>query len=74
MAFFLTHEYEEAILEVQKTLELEKNYYPALYILGRTYEKMGQLGEAVTVFKKILALNDSPVFLAALGHAYALGR
>lgn len=72
LTFFLTRQYEKAIEEVQKTLELEHDYKPALYLLGRVYEQRGQLDQAIEIFKRILALSNAPMFLGALGHAYAL--
>jgi tetratricopeptide (TPR) repeat protein len=72
LTFFLTRQYEKTIEEVQKTLELERDYKPALYLLGRAYEQCGQLDQAIEVFKRILALSNAPMFLGALGHSYAL--
>lgn len=72
LTFFLTRQYEKAIEEVQKTLEMERDYKPALYLLGRAYEQCGQMDQAIEVFKKILALSNAPMFLGALGHSYAL--
>lgn len=72
LTFFLTRQYEKAIEEVQKTLEMERDYKPALYLLGRTYEQCGQLDQAIEIFKRIFALSNAPTFLGALGHAYAL--
>jgi TolB-like protein len=71
LTYFLTCEYEKAIEEVNKALEMERDYKPALYLLGRTYERSGQLDHAIEVFKKIFALSNSPMFLGALGRAYA---
>jgi len=71
LTYFLTCEYEKAIEEVHKALEMERDYKPALYLLGRTYERSGQLDQAIEVFKKIFALSNSPMFLGALGRAYA---
>jgi len=72
VTFFLTRQYEKAIEEVQQTLEMEHDYRPALYLLGRVYEQSGQLDQAIEVFKRILALSNAPMFLGALGHSYAL--
>jgi len=71
LSFFLGRKNEQAIGEIQKALDLDGNYQPALYLLGRVYVELGQLAEAIAVFKKLLGLNDAPMFLAALGHAYA---
>jgi tetratricopeptide (TPR) repeat protein len=70
--FFLARDYGQALAEVQTTLELNRNYVPMLYLLGRTYEQTGQLDLAIETFEQVLSLNDAPAFLAALGHTYAL--
>jgi TolB-like protein len=72
LTYFLTCQYEKAIEEVQKALEMERDYKPALYLLGRAYEQSGQVDQGIEVFKKIFALSNSPMFLGALGHAYAV--
>lgn len=72
VTYVLTGQYEKAIEEVQKTLELERDYKPSLYLLGRAYELCGKVDEAIEVFKRIFALSNSPMFLGALGHAYAV--
>jgi len=72
LTFLLARDYQRAIEELQKTLEMDGNYKPALYLLGRVYEEAGQVSQAIAEFKRILALSDAPMFLAALGHAYAL--
>jgi tetratricopeptide (TPR) repeat protein len=51
---------------------MERDYKPALYLLGRAYEQSGQVDQGIEVFKKIFALSNSPMFLGALGHAYAV--
>lgn len=72
VTYVLTGQYEKAIEEVQKTLELERDYKPSLYLLGRAYELSGRVDEAIEVFKRIFAASNSPMFLGALGHAYAV--
>jgi TolB-like protein/Flp pilus assembly protein TadD len=71
LTFFLARDHEQAFKEVQKTLELDGSYQPALYLLGRVHGELGQLSKAITVFENLLGLNDGPMFRAALGHAYA---
>ena len=72
VTYFLTGQYEKAIEEVQKGLEVERDYKPSLYVLGRTYEQCGKMDEAIEVFERIFAMSNSPMFLGALGHAYAV--
>ena len=70
--FFLARDYEQALSEVQTTLEIERNYVPMLYLLGRTYEQLGKLELALATFQKVLTLNDAPAFLAGLAHTSAI--
>ena len=63
LMFFLARNYEKALAEVQTTLEMNKNYVPTLYLLGRIYEQLGQLDRARETFEQALALNDAPAFL-----------
>jgi tetratricopeptide (TPR) repeat protein len=72
VTYILTQQYEKAIGEVHKNLEIERDYKPALYLLGRAYELSGQVDKAIEVFERIFASSNSPMFLAALGHAYAV--
>jgi TolB-like protein/Tfp pilus assembly protein PilF len=74
LSYLLMKDYGRAVEEIQKALEMDSGYKPALYLLGRIYEAMGELELAMNVFKTTAASNDSPVFLAALGHAYALAH
>jgi len=74
VSYLLMKDHGRALVEIQKALELDGAYKPALYLLGRIYEAMGELDLAMDVFKTSAAANDSPVFLAALGHAFALAR
>ena len=69
--FFLSRQYERALSEIEKTLELDNNYVPTLYLLGRTREELGEFDEAITVFERILTIDDAPTFRAGLAHVHA---
>jgi len=71
LMYFLRRDYEEALAEVQTTLEMNDSYVPTLYLLGRTCEQLGQLNRAIETFERVLTLNDTPTFIAALAHTYA---
>jgi len=71
-AFLQLGEYDRAIEETQGTLDLDTNYHLAYYLLGWVHEQKGEIAEAVAAFETLVALDDSPVFLAALGYAYAV--
>jgi len=74
--YYLTRQYEEAIREYGKTLELNENFYMAHFLLGMTYEKVGRYDDALVSYERAITLSGgSPAMLAAPGHAYAmLGR
>jgi TolB-like protein/Tfp pilus assembly protein PilF len=71
LMFFLARQYDRVLSEVEKTLEMDNNYVPTLYLLARTREELGQFNEAITVFEKILTINDAPTFRAGLAHVHA---
>ena len=74
--YYLTRQYDEAIREYGKTLELNENFYMAHFLLGMTYEQVGMYMEALVSYERAIKLSGaSPAMLAAPGHAYAmLGR
>ncbi len=66
-------QYDQAIQQCQKALELDPDSVLAHYNLGRAYEEKGMYAEAITVFRKGKALPGGvPGLTMALGHAYAL--
>ena len=69
-SYFLRN-YDEAIEQEQKTLELDSFAY-AHYVLGSAYEQKGILERAITEFQQATALDGNPVYPAGLGHAFAL--
>ena len=70
--FFVMRDYDRALVEVQKSLDLNSNYPPALYLLGRVYTSQGRCADAIAIFEKLCAADDSPIFRGALGYAQAL--
>jgi TolB-like protein/Flp pilus assembly protein TadD len=71
LTFFLAGDYEQALVEMQKTLEMGRNHVPTLYLLGRIYEQTGHSDRAIEFLERAVALDDAPTFVSALGHAYA---
>jgi serine/threonine protein kinase len=68
------HEYEQAVEQYQKTLELDPNFYVANWQLARAYEQMGRFEEAIGAAEKARAMG-SPVVVGTLGRIYAaMGR
>jgi TolB-like protein/DNA-binding winged helix-turn-helix (wHTH) protein/cytochrome c-type biogenesis protein CcmH/NrfG len=70
--YYCARQYEAAIVEFKKALELEPNFAPALNYLARSYHSMGMVDEAMTTFHKAVEHSGgSPVMKARLGSAYA---
>jgi Flp pilus assembly protein TadD len=69
---FLGHQYEDAIRQCRKTLEANPNFFGIRRYLGLALEQVGRYDEAIAEFQKARELSgDSPVLVAAIGHAYA---
>ncbi len=64
--FYFTHEYDRAVEQYQKTLELDQNDAYTHELLGDTYQQKGMQKEAVAEWSKALRLtedNESAVML-----------
>jgi serine/threonine-protein kinase len=63
---------EQAIAEIHKALEIDRNFAPGHWHLGMAYEETGQYAEGVAEAERALALDPgSLLYLASVGHAYA---
>lgn len=72
-AQYFARDYDRAIENFKKTLEMDTNYAVAHQRLGQTYLEKGLFAEAITELEK--AVNLSPgntEILAVLGHALAV--
>jgi tetratricopeptide (TPR) repeat protein len=69
--YYCARRYDEAIEQLTKTLEMDPGFYSAHWLLGVAFEAKGTLDAAIEEYQKARALNDDPVVLALLGHAYA---
>src|SRR5215472_3854945 len=63
-AYFYLGQYDMAIAEQRKTLELGPDFSQALQCLGLVYEAKGMYADAIAMYGKAGALAD-------VGHAYA---
>jgi eukaryotic-like serine/threonine-protein kinase len=67
-------QYDLAVEQLRKTLEMEPNFEQGRWGLGLAYEGKGLFEEAAKEFQKAVALSGgAAVYLASLGHAYAIG-
>jgi TolB-like protein/DNA-binding winged helix-turn-helix (wHTH) protein len=75
VAFYYDRDYDRAIEQFQKTLELDQNFAPAHNFLPAAYEQKGMYNEAIAEFKKAIPLtagSESSLSKAGLGHVYGL--
>ena len=63
---YLAREYERAIEQSEKTLEIDQNHHVAYTIKGLSLMEKGRSNEAIAAFQKALALEPSD--LAPLGY------
>ena len=74
LAFYYDRDYDQAIEQFQKTLELDQNFPAAHNFLPAAYEQKGMYSEAIAEFKKAIALTGKSEWTlskAGLGHVYA---
>jgi serine/threonine-protein kinase len=70
--YYNARQYNEAIAQSQKTLELDSTHHRAHYWLGLSYEQLSRPAEAVRELEKTVALSPGSLYEGALGHAYAV--
>jgi serine/threonine protein kinase/Flp pilus assembly protein TadD len=71
-AYLFARRYDQAKEQLQKTLEMDRNFYYARIFLGRVHELKGSFQEAIVDYQKARELNDDPRVLTYLGHLYAV--
>jgi TolB-like protein/DNA-binding winged helix-turn-helix (wHTH) protein/Tfp pilus assembly protein PilF len=71
--YYEGRQYDQAILQYTKTLEMDPSYVPALQDLGTSYVRMGAYRKAIAQFEKAIAsAGDNGVVLSDLAQAHAL--
>ena len=69
---YLARDYDQAIDQEKKTLEMDQNFTLARRYLGMAYEEKGLYKEAIEEFRKAIQTPEPrPLDLSALGHVYA---
>jgi TolB-like protein len=69
--YYNSREYDRAIEEAQKSLEVDANFLVGLYVLGLAYTMKQQYGEAATLIERTVALSGrAPFYLGLLGLVY----
>ncbi len=74
--YFFARQYDKAIEQYRNAVEMDPAFVPVHLVLGRAYEQKQMYREAIVEMQKAVSLSGgSPVYLAALAHAYgAAGR
>jgi TolB-like protein/DNA-binding winged helix-turn-helix (wHTH) protein/Tfp pilus assembly protein PilF len=71
--YLTSGQYDQAIENTRKKLELDPEFALAYLQLGQTYERKGMYEDAIAQFQKGLDLSGGePAYLAALGYVYGL--
>jgi tetratricopeptide (TPR) repeat protein len=73
LAYFYRGDYETALAQVRKLLELQPDFWRVHNLLGKVYRQKRMFTEAIAEFELAARLSGSNVISsAALGHAYAV--
>jgi tetratricopeptide (TPR) repeat protein len=71
-AFYYARQYDQAIEQYQRTLEMDANFANARLRLGEAYEQKGMYKEAITEYQRAITLSRwNARMVGSLGHAYA---
>src|SRR5215467_3828044 len=71
--YYEGRQYDQAIQQYNKTLEMDPNYGPALLDLGTAYLRKGDLHNALATFQRAIAVGgENGVVLSDLAQTHAL--
>ena len=66
--YYYTRQYDEAIKQLESVLTMDRDFSPAHLWLGRSYQQVGRLDEALTQFREVeRRVREWPVSIAACG-------
>ena len=64
--------YDLAIQQLQKTIEMDQNFYRARHYLGAAYIFKGEISRGIEELRHAMLLDDDPAMLATRGYGYAI--
>jgi len=70
--YIQARQYDRAIEQLRKTVEMDQSFYFAHALLGIAYQMKGYSQDAIAEYQKARQLNDDPFVLALLGNIYAV--
>jgi tetratricopeptide (TPR) repeat protein len=62
--YFNARRYDEAILQLRKTIEIDQGFFVAHHYLGSAYAMKGNFPAALAEYEQARKLNDDPHVLA----------
>jgi TolB-like protein/tetratricopeptide (TPR) repeat protein len=68
--YYFARQYDRAIAQLQKTLDMDDGFWVARLWLGWTYAVTGRLSEALTELETARRLDNNLEIVMALGYAY----
>ena len=72
--YFFARQYDVAIEQYLKTLEMDPTFVPAHHVLGQAYEQKSMPEKAIVELKKAVSLSGgSSLYVSSLAQAYAIG-
>jgi tetratricopeptide (TPR) repeat protein len=71
-AYYFARQYDEAIAQLRKTLEMDANFWVAHGFLGWVYARVGRLADALAEFQTARRLDDNLENIAGLGYTHGL--
>jgi serine/threonine-protein kinase len=70
--YFLLREYDQAIAECQKCVEIDANFLVGMYVMAMAYARKGEYETAMPLITQAADLsNRAPFYLGLLGQIYA---
>jgi serine/threonine protein kinase/Tfp pilus assembly protein PilF len=71
LPYYYSHQYDKAIEQYRKTLDVDPNFYPARWYLALALEQKGLYQESIAEFNKVKLIEDNPDLMAVIGHVNA---
>lgn len=69
--YLYTRRFEEAVIQLRRTLDIDPNFWAAHVLLAETYGRQGSYSEALGVLSGIRHLEDVPISQGLLGCLHA---
>ena len=71
-SYMWARQYDKAIEQLRKTIEMDPSFYYAHWTLGEAYDLSGNVQEALKEYQTAYRLSDDPAMLGFMGHAHAI--